>query len=158
MLRARFFIGGWHDMIEMIEPKQIEVNGRTYIISKVPAVEGREILAKYPLSNIPKIGEYDQSEAVMLKLMAYVQTGEGIPLTTRALVNNHVPDAHTLVMIEKEMLEYNFSFFVRALSSGFFGSFSQKVEQWTSKTLTPLLEQLSQAAAQASMSSKRDTH
>lgn len=142
----------------MIEPKEVEVNGRTYIISKVPAVEGREIVAKYPLSNIPKLGEYDQSEAIMLKLMAYVQTGDGIPLTTRALVNNHVPDAHTLMMLEKEMLEYNFGFFVRALSSGFFGSFSQKAERWITETLTPLLEQLSKAAAQPSTSSKRDTH
>ena len=142
----------------MIEPKEVTVNGRRYIISKVPAVEGREIVAKYPLSNIPKLGEYDQSEAIMLKLMAYVQTGDGTPLTTRALINNHVPDAHTLMMLEKEMLEYNFGFFVRALSSGFFGSFSQKAERWITGTLTPLLEQLSKAASQPSSSSKRDTH
>lgn len=142
----------------MIEPKEVTINDRRYILSKVPAVEGREIVAKYPLSNIPKLGEYDQSEAIMLKLMAYVQTGDGIPLTTRALVNNHVPDAHTLMMLEKEMLEYNFGFFVRALSSDFFASFSQKAERWITGTLTPLLEQLSKAAAQPSTSSKRDTH
>lgn len=142
----------------MIEPKEVTINGRVYVLSKVPAVEGREIVAKYPLSNIPKLGEYDQSEAIMLKLMAYVQTGDGIPLTTRALVNNHVPDAHTLMMLEKEMLEYNFGFFVHALSSGFFASFSQKAERWITGTLTPLLEQLSKAAAQPSTSSKADTH
>ena len=146
----------------MIEPREITVNERPYIISKVPAVEGREIVAKYPLSNIPKLGEYGQSEEIMLKLMSYVQAVPGggsapIPLTTKALVNNHVPDAMTLMLLEKEMLEYNFGFFVRALSSGFFASFSQKVEAWISATLIPSLDQLSKAVEQASSSSKRGT-
>ena len=32
----------------MIEPKEFEVNGKTFILSKFPAVQGREIVAKYP--------------------------------------------------------------------------------------------------------------
>lgn len=139
----------------MIEPKEITIKQaddteRVYILSKVPAVEGREIVAKYPLSNVPKIGEYQASEEIMFKLMAYVQAvakeGPPVPLTTKALINNHVPDTATLMRLEAAMLEYNFGFFVRALSSGFFGSFSQKAEQWISETLTPLLEGLSRAA------------
>ena len=151
----------------MIEPKEYPVQQadgteRVYILSKVPAVAGREIVAKYPLSNIPKIGEYAASEEVMFKLMAYVQAvtrdGQTVQLTTRALIDNHVPDTMTLMRLEAAMLEYNFGFFVRALSSGFFGSFSQKAERWITGTLTPLLEQLSQAVAQPSSSSKPDTH
>lgn len=150
----------------MIEPKEYPVQQadgteRVYILSKVPAVAGREIVAKYPLSNIPKIGEYAASEEVMFKLMAYVQAvtrdGQTVPLTTRALIDNHVADTATLMRLEAAMLEYNFGFFVRALSSGFFGSISQKADRWISETLTPLLEQLSKAAAPASTSSKPDT-
>lgn len=151
----------------MIEPKEYPVSQpdgteRVYIISKVPAVEGREIVAKYPLSNVPKIGEYQASEEIMFKLMAYVQAvtkdGQTVPLTTKALINNHVPDTSTLMRIEAAMLEYNFGFFVRALSSGFFGSFSQKAEQWISGTLIPSLERLSRVAAQPSSNSKPGTH
>jgi hypothetical protein len=103
----------------MIEPKEYPVQQadgteRVYILSKVPAVAGREIVAKYPLSNIPKIGEYAASEEVMFKLMAYVQAvtrdGQTVPLTTRALIDNHVPDTATLMRLEAAMLEYNFGF------------------------------------------------
>lgn len=150
----------------MIEPKEFPVKQpdgteRVYILSKVPAVEGREIVAKYPLSNMPKLGEYQASEEIMFKLMAYVQAvtkdGQTIPLTTKALINNHVPDTSTLMRLEAAMLEYNFGFFVRALSSDFFASFSQKAERWISETLTPSLERLSKAVAQPSTSSKPDT-
>ncbi len=61
----------------MIEPKTIAIvdgNGKEkdFIISKFPAIQGREIIAKYPTSSLPKIGDYAVSEETMLKLMAFV--------------------------------------------------------------------------------------
>ena len=51
----------------------------------------------------------------MLKLMCFVAVPiEGttpIRLMTRELVDNHAGDWETLVKIEKEMMEYNCSFF-----------------------------------------------
>ena len=132
----------------MIEPKEVYLktqrgDERTYIISKFPAIAGREIVSKYPLSNVPKIGEYQQSEEVMLKLMAFVGVprdgGEPLMLTTRALVDNHVPDWETLTRLEWSQLEYNTSFFGEGLNSDFFANFSHKAAQWISKTLMPLL-------------------
>lgn len=136
----------------MIEPKEVTIKtqkgeDRTYILSKLPATEGRELVVKYPsdLGSIVAKGgkEYEQSEATMLKLMASVavvlSTGEHLKLTTKALVNNHVPDWETLVKLEKAQLEYNVSFFGAGLSSAFLESFSQKVAPWISKTLIPLL-------------------
>lgn len=132
----------------MIEPKEIPIKTqkgeeKRYIISKFPAVAGREIVSKYPLSNIPKIGEYQQSEEVMLKLMAYTAVvlpdGAPLQLTTRALVDNHVPDWETLAKLEWAELEYNVSFFGAGLNSGFLESISQKGVQWVTKTLMPLL-------------------
>lgn len=48
----------------LIKPKEITVidsdrEEHTFIISRLPATIGREILAKYPLSNAPKIGDYE---------------------------------------------------------------------------------------------------
>lgn len=132
----------------MIEQKEITIktqkgDERTYLLSKFPAIAGREIVSKYPLSNIPKVGEYEQSEEVMLKLMAFVSAAPAgaapIPLVTRALVDNHVPDWETLAKLEWSQLEYNTSFFGEGLNSDFFANFSQKAAQWISKTLTPLL-------------------
>lgn len=132
----------------MIEPKEITIKtqageDRTYIISKFPAVAGREIVTKYPVANTPKLGEYQQSEEVMLKLMAFVAAvgpdGHQTMLTTRALVDNHIPDWETLARLEWNQLEYNCSFFGKGLNSDFFGSISQKAAQWISKTLIPSL-------------------
>lgn len=139
----------------MIEPKEITLTTqggveRTYILSKFPAVAGREIVTKYPVSNIPKLGEYQQSEEVMLKLMAFIASvasdGTQVALTTRALVDNHVPDWETLAKLEWSQLEYNTSFFGKGLNSDFFENFSQKAVTWISKTLTPLLVTSLQAA------------
>lgn len=107
----------------LIEPKEITVtdsNGaeHQYTIGKFPAVAGREILAKYPLSNAPKLADYGVSQDVMLKLMNHVtkrlSDGREIRLSTAALVDNHVPDAEALLRIEMASLGYNVSFFSNA--------------------------------------------
>lgn len=151
----------------MLEPKEITLktqkgDERTYIISKFPAFAGREIVTKYPLSNIPKVGEYEQSEAVMMKLMAFVAVdrpdGPPLQLTTKALVDNHVPDWETLMKIEMAALEYNISFFGKGAISGFFESISPKVATWISKTLIPSLAASLQAEKPVSKNSKPPTH
>jgi hypothetical protein len=147
----------------VLEPKELiltDASGkiRTFTISKFPAIAGREIVTKYPISNMPKLGEYQQSEEVMLKLMAHVAAvtadGAAVQLTTRALVDNHVGDWETLAKVEWAMLEYNCSFFRGGLSSGFLESISQKAVTWISQTLIPSLEPLLRRAKQASGNSK----
>ncbi|VDY34656.1 Uncharacterised protein [Morganella morganii] len=94
---------------------------KTFIISRLPAITGREILAKYPLSNAPKIGDYEVSKDAMLKMMAYVcvpVSGEELPLKTQALIDNHVPDGESLIRLELEMLKYNTSFFGKGGGAG----------------------------------------
>lgn len=112
------------------QPEFKEFRGKLFILSKIPAIAGREIGFKYPTSAIPKLGDYGVSEEVMLKLMSYV----GIPreglaalrLNTRDLVDAHVEDAEMLFQIERAMLEYNFSFFRDGRISNFFGDIAQK--------------------------------
>lgn len=147
----------------LLEPKEItrkDSSGkeRTYIISKFPAVAGREIVTKYPVSNIPKLGEYQQSEEIMLKAMAFVAvpTAEGgqIQLTTRALVDNHIPDWEMLAYVEWALLEYNCSFFGDGRLSTFLESIGPKAEAWISQTLIPLLVRSLPASKPPSKSSK----
>ena len=137
----------------MLQPKEIELTTqegetRTYVLSKFPAVQGREIVAKYPLSAMPKLGDYAVNEETMLKLMAFVgvprDAGEPLPLKTRALVDNHVPDWETLARLEAAMLEYNVSFFGNGKGSTFFAAIAQKAQAFLSQTLMDSLQQLSQ--------------
>lgn len=129
---------------------------KTFILSKFPAIAGREIFAKYPLSNVPKLGEYNVSEEIMLKLMSFVavvpKEGAPIRLSTRTLIDNHVEDWETLAKLEWAMLEYNASFFGNGPNSAKLGEFGQKLGALTSKTLTALLAQLLQAVKQPSKS------
>jgi hypothetical protein len=137
-----------------LEPKEVEVTTlkgevRSYIISKFPAIAGREIVAKYPLTAIPKVGDYSGNEAVMLQLMAYVavrtSSGAEIPLTTKALIDNHVPDYETLIKIELEMMKYNTSFFQQGVVSGFLKTIGMNFLASITPMLTPSLLQLSEA-------------
>lgn len=137
----------------MIEPKELEIDGKVFILSKFPAITGREIIAKYPVANMPKLGDYGVSEETMLKLMAFVAVktdGEPIKLVTRALIDNHVPSWETLAKIEWSMMEYNCSFFQNGKVSTFLEGIAEKLPQLISKTLTDSLEQLSARGKQAS--------
>jgi hypothetical protein len=139
----------------MIEPKEVSIalqdgSERTYIISKFPAIQGREIVAKYPLSAIPKLGDYAVNEEVMLKLMSFVavprESGVPLALSTRALVDNHVPDWEALARIEMAMMEYNVSFFGNGKGSSFLEAITAKAQAFLSRTLTDLSGQLSPKA------------
>lgn len=139
----------------MLEPKEITLKTQkgedvTYILSKFPAIAGREIVSKYPLSNIPKLGEYQQSEEVMLKLMAFVARvtpdGTQIQLTSRALVDNHVADWEVLARLEWSQLEYNTSFFGNGQISASLENLIPAAVAWISKTLIPSLATSWQAA------------
>lgn len=137
----------------MIEPKEIEVENPDgtksgFILSKFPAIQGREIVAKYPLSAMPKLGDYAVNEETMLKLMAFVavprEEGEPLRLTTRALVDNHVKSWETLARVEIAMMEYNVSFFGNGKGSTFLEAITQKAQAYLSRMLTDLSAQLSQ--------------
>lgn len=100
-------------MTELIKPLEIEVLNqdsiaKTFTISRLPALVGREVMAKYVSGNTPKIGEYDISEEAMLLLFQYIEH-DGIRLINKDLINNHVDDATQLITIEFRMLQYNSS-------------------------------------------------
>lgn len=141
----------------MLEAQEITIKTQAgtekrYVISKFPAIAGREIVAKYPLSGMPKLGDYQVNEETMLKLMSYVavpgENATNLQLTTRALVDNHVPDWETLAKLELAMMEYNCSFFANGRVSGFFEGIAQKLPSLITKILTDSLQQLSAKSKQ----------
>lgn len=133
-------------MYDPIDPLEKDIGGKTYTLSKFPAIAGREIVALYPVSAIPRVGEYKVNEETMLKLMShvYVRVGEQLlPLSNRTLVDNHVKDWEVLAQIELAMMEYNVSFFRDGRISTFLKDIVQKLPQLISKILTDLPAQSS---------------
>lgn len=130
-------------MSGFLEPKEIEINGARFIISKLPCTAAREVVYKYSTSNIPKVGNYAASEEVMLKLVSFAARitpdGGALRLTSKALVDNHVPDWETLTKLEWEMMRYNCSFFQNGKASDFFQSLGALAKSKVTEILTDLL-------------------
>lgn len=150
----------------MIQPKEVSVScqdgtERQFVISKFPAIAGREIVTQYPITAAPKLGDYAANEVLLLKVMAYVAAvGEGgrqIQLTTRALVDNHVPDFECLMRLEAAMFEYNVSFFQNGKALTFLSGIEAKAKALISQTLTEWSERSSVKTSPATKTSKRST-
>jgi hypothetical protein len=146
-------------MADLLEPKEIELTDQAgaphkYIISKFPAFDGREICTQYPLSALPKLGDYKVNEEILLKMMRYVAVPlkQGAPqrLETRELVNNHVKDWELLAKLEMQLMEYNTSFFFEGRASIFLKGLGEKLHPLIVSILTASLAQLSQAIKQPS--------
>jgi hypothetical protein len=149
----------------LLSPKEITLSGqdgkeRKYILSKFPAVQGREIISKCIASSVPQLEKYDISEETMLKMMAYVavpQKNRPLRLITRELVDNHVPDWEILDKLEKEVIQYNCSFFLADRPLTFFDVCLKMMNQKASEILTTSLEPLLQTAKQPSTNSPPST-
>lgn len=136
----------------MLGTEQIELETaagkKTYLLGKFPATVGREVLLKYPTANAPKVGDYDVSEATMLKVMSFVAVHVGdttIQLETRALVDAHVVDAETLMKLEVAMFKHNYSFFGNGTGLKFLEGAAVKLLQLIPTILTNLSAQSSPA-------------
>lgn len=145
--------------MDLIDAKEITIenDGEQYKfnISKFPATVGREIISKYPVSNMPKLGDYAVSEETMLKLMKYVERiypDRVQRLENQALVDNHVPNWEVLAQLEIKMIEYNCSFFRNGKGYDFLKKSTALAEQKIIKTLTDLSVNLLRAAKQPSKS------
>lgn len=143
------------DLIKELEVViETESGPKTYIISRFPAVKGREILAKYPLSSLPKLGDYKTNEETMFEAMKYVAVkqpnGSLQRLLTADVIDNHCDSWETLVKLEKELITYNCSFFRDGRAWNFLDGLTQNLPQLVIKILTGLSGQSSPADKPAS--------
>lgn len=140
----------------LLEPKTITIEEpameegkapiiRNFIISKYPALAGREIVTQYLTSGLPKIGDYKRNEELAIKSLSYaaVVTPAGeLRLSNRDLIENHVGSFETCLRLEWAMLEYNCSFFRNGRASSFLKGIAQTIKQSGTQMLMDLLAQL----------------
>ena len=134
----------------MLDPKEIELDGKKYILTKFNALDGLEISAHLPLS-APVIGDIEKCLKCVPKIMKYVyvpvENSAPMSLSTNELITNHTNTEYpteTLLKLITKMAEHNFSFFGNGRASDFFEGIAQKAQQWTTKMLTDLLVQSSE--------------
>jgi len=108
-------------MADLISPKEVEIETKdgemkTYVFSQPPYFDAREITSQWTTSALPKIGDYKLNEEIARKLFSYVAIKDKndnlIRLSTKQLIENHVPDLMTGGRIELGMIEYILGFSV----------------------------------------------
>lgn len=146
----------------LLEPKTVEINGCKFIISKMPCTTAQEVIFNMPAGLIPVISNFAKSEEQAFKMLKYTERvySDGrpnVPLISKEIINNHVPDFDTLIKLEYECLQYNFDFFKDGRALNFLNAGLSHVQSSISEILTDLLDRLSAQGAQASGSSGTDT-
>jgi hypothetical protein len=110
--------------MNLIDPKEVTITDgdgteRVFFVSKMPAWDGLEIMARYPASlvtatAVPKLADWDMIKDLQLKILKYaaVKINEQLlPLSTQALIDNHTGDWECLVRLIAEEVKYNNRFF-----------------------------------------------
>ena len=133
----------------LLEPKKIEINGYKFIISKMPCTVSQEVLLRLPAGLIPLVKNFSQSEEMAFKMLSYCERcydGQpNVPLISKVIIDNHVPDFDTLIKLEQECLAYNYDFFQNGKAWTSLTKIVSLAESKASKILTDLLDRLLQA-------------
>lgn len=141
------------------EYKDVNIGDKNYRLHKMTSRAAREYITQIS-SIVPfkGLGDYKLNEELLLKMLKFVgvvlQDGNVLYLTTPELVDNHTI-IETLLLLEKEMIVYNFGFFPLGKILGSFEGFAQKLPPLISKILTDSLGQLLQKEKPRSTNSKR---
>ena len=135
--------------MDLRNPKEITVEDgdgkiHKFFISKMPAFEGFEIMARYPISlatsTIPKLSDWPLVADLQLKILKYVAVdmpgGKPLPLSTQALIDNHCADWEVMGRLLAAEVEYNNSFFRKGIVSNFFAEVALTIIKKISEILT----------------------
>ena len=98
---------------KLIDKKDVEIEGKKYFISRIPAVQAQKIfLAGFSALSNKAMGSLPP--AMIDELLTYCGTynGEGaeVQFVNSDITNMFVKDMFELVLLEHEMVRYNFSF------------------------------------------------
>jgi len=98
----------------VLEPKEIELDGKRYIIHKFPAWSGVHLVGKIPLAVDFTHPDEELRQKVWADVFRYIAVpiAKGTPLflTTEALIDNHVKGWPQMLKLMKMIAEYNDGF------------------------------------------------
>ena len=98
----------------MLEPKEIEVGGKTYIVYKFPAMQGVLLAGRVPVVMDPMFLDEAEKKRLWSDLFKFVAvpvpSGNPIVLSTETLIDNHVGSWKNMHAIFKELMEHNEGF------------------------------------------------
>ena len=141
-----------------------DVNGKNHIyqIGKVPWMSGgREILAEYIPSGLPKVGDYQKNERLARILYANVikigKEGAQFPLITDSMIENHVPDVKVAMELEAAVFDKSTDFLILGKVLEYRTAWSQTVDSVLADLPTQLQKLLLVLASPPSPSSEQNS-
>lgn len=155
--------------MELREPLEVSVKDgdgveRKFIISKMPAWDGLEIMGRLPSAilagSLPKLGDWDIILKLQSKIMKYVAVdinGNHLVLETQALIDNHCSDWECFRNVLWAEVQYNNSFFRNGTALDFLKDIGRQYLAKVLEMLTQYSEQLSPQNSQPSTNSKQST-
>lgn len=100
-----------------VEPSHVEVVGREFVISKIPAFAAMPVFEEYMDVSKEKglLARASLSEASVRTMLSHVATrnadGDMEVLDTTAKIETAFPDLSVMIGVVSKMVEYNFGFF-----------------------------------------------
>lgn len=132
--------------IMLLEPKEVTIKGCKFVISKMPCLTAQEVIIRIGAGVIPLINQYAISEDMVIKMLSCCQRvyddRPNVPLISKDIINNHIPDFEVLIQLENECLKYNYDFFAQGRLLDFLNKGLSLAESKLSKILTDLLDKL----------------
>ena len=107
------------DPKKFIEPKEIEIDGARYVISRIPAVQAQQIYGAIMREtnadgDVAMTYLSEETSLALLSYSAYVTGSEGddawSPLEDANQINFACPKIDFLIKLEAAMIRYNFGF------------------------------------------------
>lgn len=99
-----------------ISPKNVEIGGKKFIVSKIPAIQAQRIYGKIigVVQEMGDIGITALPQDIVSELLKYtaIRLDDGdIPLDTVDKVNTHCTNLIDLIELQTVMVKENFGFF-----------------------------------------------
>ena len=130
----------------LLEPKEVTIKGCKFVISKMPCLAAQEVIIRIGSGIIPLINQYAISEDMVIKMLSCCQRvyedKPNVPLISKDIINNHIPDFEVLIQLENECLKYNYDFFAQGRLLNFLNKGLSLAESKLSKILMDLLDKL----------------
>ena len=98
----------------MLEPKEINVDSKTYLIHKFPAWQGMLLVGRIPQAVSFNAENLQASGDVWAEVFSYIAipipNNKPLFLTTQDLINNHVKGWKQMLALFRAVMEYNDGF------------------------------------------------
>jgi hypothetical protein len=103
------------DAKQFLEPKEIEIDGMKFIISKIPAIQSQQVYRAImqEAKNDGDIAMTYLTIPTVMALLSYAATVDGdewLPLENENRINVSCSKLATLIKLEAAMIRYNFGF------------------------------------------------